>query len=253
MSFESKRPTPRTLISLGLVGALTLTLFLVRREKGDPHVSPSSAVPAQHPPATVPPVAGLVGSPKTVTPETDGDSAEKSIGAIPSQDLQPPSLTHTDCFTLSFRHTEIASHADGEACALHKNLLTLKHLKLNARSLCVRVDGKPVRHESVKKHPDQIMLGAVAGPKSIVTVRYCLKSNHCSDDCKIAKDSFLSALAGVDAQETSEENVEEFKGLDAEVKKELEKLDENGVAKQAIFAAWKSESQVAGCQAPAKL
>ena len=97
----------------------------------------------------------------------------------------------------------MASHGDEESCSHHKNMLKLTQpadLRMNAASVCVRVNGTPVHYLTVKGHADELLFGSVAGPKSKVTVRYCTgKAQGCTkEDCTVPKDEFMEAIGGAE-------------------------------------------------------
>jgi hypothetical protein len=65
---------------------------------------------------------------------------------------------------------------------------------LNKKSVCVRVDGAPVKHK-VSKGGD-ILIGAIGESKDL-TVRYCVDGWNCSESCKVADDDFMAAIGGL--------------------------------------------------------
>lgn len=175
-----------------------------------------------------------------------------------------------NCFTLQFRHKALASHGDDEACSQHRNVIKLRHADYHAASLCVRVNGTPVRHVVSGGKRDEIQIGSLAGPHAVITASYCVKPDAtCRQECRVPKDDFLATLgageaaeadggeegarktARWDASDDSDQHSGEVARIDAELRKELE---EPGAAKLAggAFRDWVgSESETAACGSPA--
>jgi len=167
-----------------------------RNPRGPDQITAPSApaVPkgyAPLPPPSAPSVSAPESSlPRLHTPGTD------SVSRGPTRPSGPT------FFTLTFHHKPMASHSDEESCAQHQNLLKLKHAGFASGSLCVRVNDTPVAFRRVKGHADQILIGAIAGPKSKITARYCLGKTKCpksASDCAIPKDEFMEAIGGESA------------------------------------------------------
>ena len=173
------------------------------------------------------------------------------------------------CVTITYHHKALASHPDDESCSHHKNMLKmadlpqLNGLRVNPASVCVKVNGTPVHYLTVKGHADELIFGSVAGPKSVVTVRYCTgKSDGCAkEDCTVPKDEFMEAIGGnEDAQQNaklgqwdpdspSAKESDVMAKLDGQVKKELETNDDlNGRAPAGeLFKDWLGQTETAVC------
>lgn len=224
---------------------------------GLPAVAPPSGPVA----AVLPGAPGLPGgaspegSKPALTPSELAASGGSSAPAVPA----PPKDT---CYTVTYRHKSLSSHSDEETCSHHKNWLKLKHKDVNAKSVCVRVNGTPVHYLSVKGHADELIFGSIAGPKSKVTVRYCTgKMAKCeqelaAQECAVPKDEFMEAIGGSegkggdarlgqwDPSNPSEREADVMAKLDGEVKKELETNDElNGRAPEGkMFKDWLADA-----------
>lgn len=117
---------------------------------------------------------------------------------------EAPQAPEEGCFEATYQHRKLASHADGEACTQHANAIKLEVRnpdRLNSKSVCVRVNGRPVRHQLRKDTKTQlveVIFDSVAGVNSKVTARYCMGSAGCNEDCTVKKDEFLEAI-GADA------------------------------------------------------
>lgn len=117
-------------------------------------------------------------------PEAKSGTGESTLG-----------VGATECMVRTYRHKTEKDHNDREECSRHKNAFRLKDdPKLVGRasnSICVRVDGVPVKHEKIK---GGLIIGSLPGPSSVVSVRYCLGKFKCSDNCKVPTDRFMEAL-----------------------------------------------------------
>lgn len=198
----------------------------------------------------------------------DGNGTpEAKLAEIPSlqstEQVAVPKPVDT-CVTVAFRHKALPGHSDEEACSSHKNHIKLPHENIKQDSLCVRVNGTPVHYVSVKGHSDEIVIGAIAGPKAKVTVKYCVGKATCAqvEDCSIPKDEFMEAIGGNEGNESknarlgqwdpahpSEKEADVLAKLDGDVKRELATNDDlNGRSnKGEIFKDWISEDPTPAC------
>jgi len=163
------------------------------------------------------------------------------------------------CVTFAYRHKKASGHTSDDACSHHKNLIQLKHVAVNPSTVCVRVNKRPVAFQTVKGHADQILIGAVAGPNTDITVRYCLGKTKCSEDCAIPKDEFLSAIGGSEIEgggkvaqwdpAEAEKEADVNGHLDKDIKNELERLDEARPDSRmaAVFQDWIAGQETAAC------
>mgnify|MGYP001561442907 CR=1 FL=1 len=168
------------------------------------------------------------------------------------EDVAPVPPPPPNCYQISFKHKELASHKSDEVCSQHKNIIKLKHTQFNKASLCVRVNNTPVKYQIYKKNTDEVIFGSVAGPNSVITATYCLKKNLCHADCKVPKDEFLDAIGGSDDKtalwDSSDTGAAE---LDAKVKRELAEFNETqGGGKGKAFKDWISDEGAPACENP---
>ncbi len=163
------------------------------------------------------------------------------------------------CFMNTYFHKKMQSHADGEACLAHSNVISLKTLnqslgsveKINSESICIAVNGAIVKFTKIHGKEDEVIFGPVAGPNSKVTARFCLGKSNYIGKCVIKKDEFMNAL-GVD-EEGSKSTIgwdgeREGSKEDAELDSEMHTLDkykEGASPKNIIFDGWITESTVA--------
>ncbi len=174
-----------------------------------------------------------------------GTAAGAPVLAAPAKPLQPPELA--GCFVQTFTHEKLATHDDGEECLKHRNLIQLLQeglhpSKIAGASICVKVNGSPVKYTRVKGHADQILIGPEAGPLAEISVRYCLGKALCPEDCTVKRDDFLAAIGGESGADSAGWDVSsDGKNRDAEVEKEMAALAKemggSGV-EGGVFKGW---------------
>ena len=179
---------------------------------------------------------------------------------------------------MTYKHKELATHPSEDECSHHRNEIKLpRHVK-DLAEVCVRVNGKPVRHIPVDGTDDAVVIGPVAGPHDTITAHFCIGTAKCAEACDYPKkevtmrDSFIDAIGGAsdDAanengdeqggawQETdAKKGAEVAKALDPDMRKELENTDTT-VRKPAskattananleIFKEWLNEGEKSSC------
>ena len=116
--------------------------------------------------AGVPAVPSSVVSPTKTSVSANPVASQKSAVAARAPSAEPekvvakalsaPPALAEGCYSISFTHKKMASHADGEACLKHNNLISLKSAgqfgisgKINADSVCLLVNGAAVKYSKV--------------------------------------------------------------------------------------------------------
>jgi hypothetical protein len=192
------------------------------------------------------------GSTSTVAPGVA--TAPVAVAPVVIAQEAPPQEAQ-GCFVVTYHHKKMSSHADGEACLRHKNLISLKAEKVNPASVCVRVNGKAVAHEFQGKHA--VVIGAVAGMNAEITTRYCTGKITCHEECKVQKDEFLSAIGGEDGDTVADAGWDGASGKDdADLETEVKALDRDIASedsKGSVFKDWIMGSEVVTCQQHAAL
>lgn len=187
-------------------------------------------------------------------------------GATAQPVAAPP---EPECFTETYKHPKADGHGRASDCLNHQNLIRFAREARDARSVCVRVDGTPVRFKTLSgakgKGIAGVVFGPIAGPETVVSVRYCTRKGTCVepngaraiDDCKIPKDEFLAAIGGDDGEEeapsgksarvaqwdpadTDEGDISDE--VDRELRKEL-----HGDPDVKPFEGWKSGGATPAC------
>lgn len=106
------------------------------------------------------------------------------------------------CFLIKYYHRALASHEDGEACLNHDNALAMNERDVDPRSVCVRVNGVPVKYQLVREESRaEVRIGPIAGPHAEVTLSYCTGKNHCDRGCEVLKDEFIEGLTAANEEE----------------------------------------------------
>ncbi|MCM2278510.1 MAG: hypothetical protein NDJ89_10590 [Oligoflexia bacterium] len=185
-------------------------------------------------------------------PQPPRTSQQAAAPAVP-QIVEPQG-----CVTLAFKHKKATGHTDEESCSQHKNLIRLPHA--NPTSVCVRVNKTPVRFQTVAGKPNEILLGAIAGPKSEITAQYCFGKASCADlkkDCVIPKDEFMDAIGASDDKlaqagrwdaEGAGKDADVNAHLDAEMKRELDNLDRQVRGENGVFSDWIAGTPAISCE-----
>lgn len=197
----------------------------------------------------------------------DGAPAGQTQAGTPTIQMGSPTVSNVapaegvaveSCFNLAFHHKTASGHTDSDACSSHRNVLRIKNADLNKKSLCVRVDGVPVKYELTQDKKDTLAtLGPIAGPASKITVRYCVGKATCKEDCTIPKDEFMEAIGGDDADSHKEARRgpavkwdSHDNEKDGEVSEELEGEIERELASEkhlTVFDGWIQDSETAAC------
>lgn len=158
----------------------------------------------------------------------DGSKTETGAAAVTSGSV---GQTTPPCFTLTFKRpasTELLGEADSV-----KNLLQLGHSDINPASVCIRVNGSPVKHTLVSGTQDQFLIEPISTAKSEIVASFCTGSAKCSEPCNAVapksvakpKDEFLEAISGESEDGINEKQAQwdEKDGLkNAEVNKALQ-------------------------------
>lgn len=193
----------------------------------------------------------------------------QSTGESKSAATPMTPMTMTDgCFTLTFAHKAMATHASDDECSHHRNLIKLPRTDVHASSVCIRVNGTPVRHEALTGKAGEFVIGAVAGPKDVVTARFCVGKAKCSEGCPYPKqeaakkDEFLEAISGGSNEDTglaqweasdAQKNGEVNQALDGDLKKAVEEQElashrtAAGNSKLEIFKDWIGGEMAMAC------
>lgn len=154
-------------------------------------------------------------------------SVQKPSAPAPAQELAKPLPPR--CLSATFTRNV----RSGEDLAQSRNLLRLTDLgidqAINPKSICVRVNGVPVKHRPLftkgkEKQLRGLILDPIPNPKASITTTFCVGKNTCAENCKIPRDEFMDAIGGLDTKGGGwDSNESEVMGaLDGRLKRELE-------------------------------
>lgn len=184
-----------------------------------------------------------------------GSAAKESETAPVALTPSAPEVTD-GCVTVAFQRKRNAGCTSDEGCTQMRNLIRIKHE--NPKSVCIRVNGTPVKFETVKGKSNEFMIGNVAGLKAEITARYCVGKANCGENCVVPKDDFMDSIGGGEnfapapAQiagwdsEKADKDADVGAHLDAEMKKELDRLDAPEQTAQ-VFQDWIRGSENPAC------
>ena len=187
---------------LGIIAAVLAlgfgTWVLVHKSEPKKVASLTESIPAEVTEVTdtSKPELKTESNPKT-KPQPKATSASVSPSteplASPVHSTPPPS--QPNCYTYEFRHLESAKEKDIEDFLDFSNAFPIAHENINKKSICVKVNQKPVEFQVLKlKTKQEIVIGPVVGPESVIRVSYCTGNAACREACTPQKKRFMDDL-----------------------------------------------------------
>lgn len=133
-----------------------------------------------------------------------------------------PEKLKDNCFAFEFRHKKEAANQDIENFLDHTNAFPIVHNDYNPKSMCVKVNQKPVTYQLSKyKQTPEVRVGSMVGPESVIRVSYCVgKVSPCHEKCDQPKKRFMDDLMS-DASDDDSFNDSWGKGDAEKAKKDL--------------------------------
>jgi hypothetical protein len=170
---------------------------------------------------------------------------------------QPPA-PEKNCFAFQYRHKKSIKDRDIEDFLDYSNAFPVLHSGLNANSVCVKVNGKPVAFKMNKfQGKEEVMVGAVVGPESVIRVSYCVGKANCRESCQIKTNRYMDDLMSDAGDEDDFKESWDSENADGEQKKKLKnKVKElravasanNDLSKHAVMRDWDAlEKQESVC------
>lgn len=137
-----------------------------------------------------------------------------------SEHAAAPSKPDSNCFSFEYKHQKEALNKDIEDFLDYSNAFPILHAKVTEKSICVKVNGKPVPFKLSKyKSQEEVVIGSVVGPESLIKVSYCVGTSACKEACAVKSNRFMDDLMS-DAGD--EDEFKESWGDAKEQKKELQ-------------------------------
>jgi hypothetical protein len=163
---------------------------------------------------------------------------------------QDPSKPANNCFSFEYRHPKEALNQDIEDFLDYSNAFPVLHEKVSQKSICVKVNNKPTAFKLVKnKSQQEIMIGSVVGPESVIKVSYCVGDATCKEACAIKSNRMMDDLmSDAGDEDTFKESWGEAAGqkkeLQAKVKEFRNVASENkDLQKQSTVRVWDTLSK----------
>ena len=117
-------------------------------------------------------------------------------------------------FKFSYQHQPKNLNRDIEEFLNDTNAFPIANVNVNQKSICVKVNDKPVNHKFVKRgSKSEVIIGSVVGPESTIDVSYCVGSVPCKETCVVKTKNKVDELLS-DSELGGIENAE----LEAQVK-----------------------------------
>lgn len=211
------------------------------KEGGSAADQDPNAVPREDGTGKTAGVAGGVGGLPGVGGAGGTASGMPGAGGVAGTQKNPDS----NCFSFEYKHQKEALNKDIEDFLDYSNAFPILHQKVNQKTICVKVNGKAVAHK-VSKYKDQqeILIGSVVGPESVIKVSYCTGAVKCKESCAVKTNRFMDDLMSDtgDEDEFKEswgDAKEQKKELTAKVKEFRNVASENkDLQKQSTVRTW---------------
>jgi hypothetical protein len=191
-------------------------------------------------------VAGNGGN-GTVAGNGAGVAANHAVDANGKPIVEAKPVKQNDCFAYEYHHTEAAAGKDIEDYLDYTNAFAVEHGPVNAKSVCVKVNQKPVKFKITQyKGQQEIQIGSVVGPESVIRVSYCVGQAPCKEACAVKANRFMDDLtADNDEQDSFKEswdagnkNKKELEANAKEMRSIASKSD--AIANQSVIREWET-------------
>lgn len=113
-----------------------------------------------------------------------------------------------NCFSFSYQHQSKNQNRDIEDFLNDTNAFPILSPNVNQKSICVKVNNKPVGFKLSKKDgKTEVLIGSVVGPESTIQVSYCVGNVPCKESCVVKNKNKVDDLLS-DAEMGGLENAE---------------------------------------------
>ncbi len=146
-------------------------------------------------PATKP--EGVAKSTEVTHPEI---SVNMDAGSKKNSETPSLHLPGAHCYSFEYRPSEESAKREIEDFLDFSSAFPILHDRVDPKSICVKVNGRGVdsKVQTHQKH-QEILIGSVIGPESLIRVSYCTGTSTCKEACPKPKKRFMDDLLN-DAQ-----------------------------------------------------
>ncbi len=119
-----------------------------------------------------------------------------------------------NCFVVEYQHKPDAKKRDREDFLDFTNAFPIPHTAYNQKSLCVKVNQKPVPYQTLESnHHSEVRVGPIIGPDSVIQISYCTSKINCNEKCGNPAQGFMDDLMAETPSEnkTAPSLIEKFK------------------------------------------
>jgi hypothetical protein len=129
-------------------------------------------------------------------PLSNEEVKKNEIDSSLNNEKQTITVTKSDeCHRAKYRHLPVNQNREIEEFTHDLNAFAFSGQKLNPKSVCVRVNQKPVHHELKNRNTvTEVWIGSVVGPESEIEISYCTGKMTCKESCKIKSENKVDEL-----------------------------------------------------------
>jgi hypothetical protein len=132
-----------------------------------------------------------------IAPENESVKAggQATVSNIAVTEKKEEVKKENNCFKFSYQHESKNQNRDIEDFLNDTNAFPIASANVNQKSICVRVNNKPVNHKLVKKEgKTEVVIGSVVGPDSTIQVSYCVGNAPCKESCVVKSNNKVDEL-----------------------------------------------------------
>jgi hypothetical protein len=188
--------------------------------------------------------SALQGKSKITTPEFADDEAKTHKKDTNKPDTKKEAAKSVEilsnCFSAEYQHTSKMANQDIEDFLDYSNAFPVAK-DTNLKTVCVKVNGKPVQHKIVEnKGAKEAWIGSVVGPTSVIKVSYCIGKAQCGEPCTIATKRFMDDVMS-DGDDSEFKDSAELKAQVKELRTAASQSAE--LSRQSVMRTWDSKKQ----------
>jgi hypothetical protein len=148
----------------------------------------------------------------------------------------------SNCFAAEYKHTKKNKNQDIEEFLDFSNAYPIAQKDYNASTVCVKVNGQPVKHKIVtSKGQIEALIGSVVGPESVIRVSYCTGKANCSEPCSTKSKRFMDDMM-------SDANQDQYFKDSLDVQAQVKELrtvasQSEELSRQSVIRSWDTIKQ----------